>query len=49
MQLNKGLGPEELLEDDGPVQWNNLGQKIDNKLMSTGRDGRGTKPSPMRG
>ena len=45
MQLNKGLGPEELFNDDGPVQWNNLGQKIDNKIMSAGRDGRGATPT----
>jgi len=25
-------------------QWNNLGQKIDNKLMSAGRDGRSANP-----
>ena len=47
MQLNKGLVGDDYNQDaieSSPVQWSNIGNKIDNKLTSAGRDGRGGAP-----
>jgi len=47
----QGLGTEvDQFQDanqGGPLQWKNIGTKIDNKLMSAGRDGRGSQGRQM--